>query len=111
MSFRDVKIALPPLTQDLDKVGKGDAGRQMSGTPMTTRLSNAGLQESIQLVKLETWQELAEWGAVSGQLIPWQVTISRTLYSKLQKGIRLKADECKGLLEVLDAARLKGFHG
>ncbi|MCX6877708.1 MAG: AIPR family protein [Verrucomicrobia bacterium] len=111
MNFRDTKIELPPLNADLES-SRRDSSAHMRTTSQAQgpRLSASELQEGVQRVRRDVWLELASWGAAEGCLMPWQVTICRTLHGKLQRGARLKQDECKGLLDVLHAARAKGFN-
>jgi hypothetical protein len=110
MSFRDTKIDLPPLCADLETPNReSSSSTSILGQGQSPRLSASELQEGVQRVRREVWLELASWGEIAGNLMPWQVTICRTLYGKLQRGARLKQDECKGLLDVLEAARAKGF--
>ncbi len=108
MSFRDTKVELPPLDADLES-----AGGIITGTASTggTRLSATELQESVQRVKLQTWGELADWTEEQANMPRWKVTTCRALHAKLQKGTRLKQDECKLLIDLIDAARAQGFQG
>lgn len=110
MEFRDLKIELPPIAGELSDAYTTSSEGSTSG-PATAggKKSSTELLDAIERVKLETWAELAAWGAEAGKLLPWQVSISRSLHAKLQKGTKLKPDECKGLLEVLHLARSKGF--
>jgi hypothetical protein len=82
-----------------------------SSTSSGGRISSAELLDGVQRVKQQVWLELATWGEVDRNLLPWQVTICRTLHAKLQKGIKLKPDESRQLLDLLAAARAKGFQG
>lgn len=108
--FRSQKIELPPMGGELQGHPVAGSVSVPFGTPVAgAKRSAAELQEAVQLVRMETWAELAGWGGEAGRLLPWQVTISRSLHAKLQKGIKLKPDECRGLLEVLELARGKGF--
>jgi len=112
MTFRDTMIDLPPLGGDSEGAGNviGNA-RASEGGEKGVRLSSTELQESVQRVKLAVWLELAEWGDQAIGVPPWQVTTCRSLHTMLQKGTRLKQDECKLLVDMLTAARAKGFHG
>jgi len=112
MEFRDMKIELPPITGELAAPSATNSEGAPSG-PVTAgvKRSSTELLDAIHRVKPETWADLSAWGAGGGRLLPWQVTISRSLHAKMQKGTKLKPDECKGLLEVLEAARSKGFQG
>lgn len=110
MEFRDVNIELPSMAGELEVAGSPQARAAPTNTSNGGgRLTSAELQEAVHRVKMETWAGLAAWGAQSGHLLPWQTTISRTLHAKLQRGTKLKPDECKGLLDVLETARAKGF--
>jgi hypothetical protein len=108
--FRDVKIELPPMAGELGTPSATSSEGSTTG-PATVRgkKSSAELLDAIQRVKLETWAELSAWGAEGGKLLPWQVSISRSLHAKLQKGTKLKPDECNGLIDLLEVARSKGF--
>lgn len=113
MEFRDEKISLPSLATEL--TGTTAAAWRATAAPIvpstSAKMSSAELQDAVQRVKPETWAELPIWGAEAGRLLAWQVSISRSLHAKMNRGVKLKPDECKGLLEILDAARSKGFHG
>jgi hypothetical protein len=110
MEFRDVKIELPPMAGELGALSATSSEGSTSGLGTSGgKKSSAELLDAIQRVKPETWAELSAWGAEGGRLLPWQVFISRSLHAKLNKGTKLKPDECKGLLDVLEVARSKGF--
>jgi len=107
MSFRDTQIELPPLDADLQSTGSVKPDISIIGE----RLSAAELQESVQRVKLQTWGELADWTEQQANTPRWKVTTCRALHAKLQKGTRLKQDECKLLMDLINAARTQGFQG
>ncbi len=112
MTFRDTTIELPPLDADLQSGGGGKTGSTSNGgTPNGTRLSAAELQESVKRVKLQTWGELADWTEEQANTPRWKVTTCRALHAKLQKGTRLKQDESRLLVDLIDAARAQGFQG
>jgi hypothetical protein len=112
MEFRDVKIEFPSLEADLTQAGStSPMVKGASSTSSGGRISSAELLDGVQRVKQQVWLELATWGEVDRNLLPWQVTICRTLHAKLQKGIKLKPDESRQLLDLLAAARAKGFQG
>lgn len=110
ISFRDLKIDLPPMNADLE-VGSSHARAMTKEAPSTAtlRLSNIELAEKVQRLKVSTWCDLADWAELTSSLQPWQVTTCRTLHRKLEKGVRLKQEENKLLSDLLDAARTKGF--
>jgi hypothetical protein len=112
MSFRDINIELPPLDADLESAGSVQTRNASSGSIQNgAHLSAAELQESVQRVKLQTWGELADWTEQQANTPRWKVTTCRALHAKLQKGTRLKQDECKLLMDLINAARAQGFHG
>lgn len=112
MVFRDAKIELPSLEADLTQAGTSlPTLKGASATGSGSRISSAELLDGVQRVKQQVWLELATWGEVDRNLLPWQVTICRTLHAKLQKGTKLKPDESRQLLDLLAAARAKGFQG
>ncbi len=112
MSFRDTKIDLPPMGVELDGAGSVNRDANLNEVgEKGVRLSSTELQERVQRVKLAVWLELAEWGDQAIGVPRWQLTTCRSLHTKLHKGNRLKPDECKFLVDMLDAARAKGFHG
>jgi len=110
MQFRDVKIELPSLEPDFSQAGKLPQSAKETA-PAGGRVSASEVQEGVQRVQQQVWLELAEWGERDRNLLPWQVSICRSLHAKLKKGTRLKHDENKQLLELLAAARGKGFQG
>lgn len=110
MDFRDVKIDLPPLNSDLEGgVASTRTSTKADGAATVTRLSSTEQAEKVQLVKVSTWRDLADWAEQNSALHRWQVTTCRTLHGKLEKGTKLKQEENKLLADLLDTARAKGF--
>lgn len=109
--FRSVQIDLPELSKDLTKT------KSISGLPVTdlsSRLAGkswAELYEVIQRTKIDTWSNLVTWGSESGGLVPWQVTLCSNFHRKLERDKKPKFPECKAAIELLEAARAKGFTG
>ena len=112
LSFRDKKIELPSIAGDLESIGGGNQPAGIvTGTEQTPKRKDkhGDAAESVLRVREELWPMLAAWGEEAGNLQKWQITICKSLHSKIVKGQRLRQDECEALLDMLNVARDKGF--
>ena len=110
LAFRDVNVDLPPLTVELESTSHSPLIRGVDVTRAPAKMTQSEAQDAVGRIRAETWLALAEWGAQNSNLLGWQVSTCRTLHGKIERGARLKVDECALLLQVLDAARTKGFN-
>lgn len=87
-------------------------------TGSTEVLTNAGARDKlswqtlfgdVQKYRIETWNNLANWGKDTGNLEPWQQTLCSNFRAKLERGKKPKIPECAAILDMLDAACDKGF--
>jgi hypothetical protein len=108
--FQDQMIELPPIAGDIvDEIAQSSAPNQSKKDIGGTKMSAAEVNDLVRRIKQDTWANLSTWGADDGRLLPWQLSISRSLKAKLDSGFKLKQDECRTLLKILEVARSKGF--
>lgn len=110
IGFRKREIDLPDLAASTAKNSSDDGNRNGPVTPKTGRRNSwAELFAEIEKLRPEVWDELAVWGADSGNLQQWQRTMCGNFRAKLERGKKPNVPECKNMLEMLDAACAKGF--
>jgi hypothetical protein len=108
--FRSVNIEIPSLAADLIKVGSAaPTFQRTASTGAPAGKSWGDLFEQIERIKSETWTNLSYWGKETGKLAPWQTTLCSNFHRKLERGKKPTFPECKAALEMLEAARGKGF--
>jgi len=109
--FRPAVINIPDISSCLAKVeekaGARDALRIPSAEGATKSWND--LYEVVQRLKPSVWKELADWGGRDDHLKAWQVTLCANFHRKLERGKKPTFPECKTALEMLEAARVKGF--
>ena len=108
--FRSTPIDIPNLSAELVKSVSRPAGQAGGGTTVIPAgKSWADLFEAISQMKTDTWSDLSKWGKSTGKLAPWQTTLCLNFFRKLERGKKPTFPECKAALEMLEAARGKGF--
>ncbi|MCX6857395.1 MAG: AIPR family protein [Verrucomicrobia bacterium] len=108
-SFQTTTIKLTDLKQFNTKGESNADTDEHNASTQATASSWAQLYEVIQRHKPSLWQDLATWGGGSGHLKNWQVTMCGNFHRKLERGKKPTFPECKAVLEILEAARAKGF--
>jgi hypothetical protein len=105
-AFKDQLITFPDIVKEM--FAKNHA---INTTDIKLEKSSAyQLNELVKNTRQETWIELLEWGKNVGELADWQLSILKALNSKIISGSKLKHDESKMILEILEGARKKGFN-
>ena len=105
-AFKDQLITFPDIVKEM--FAKSHA---INTTDFKLEKSSAyQLNELVKNIRQETWLELLEWGKNVGELADWQLSILKSLNSKIISGSKLKHDESKMILEILEGARKKGFN-
>lgn len=108
--FKSRKIEIPALPRARrkrsDETEDKTGGKEPSAR---AKQSWQALFDEIQKLRMGTWDDLAAWGAETGNLEAWQQTLCINFRTKLERGRKPKVPECGTMLEMLDAACDKGF--
>jgi len=108
--FRDNKISIPDLTERLASARVADNSDVKTVSTNVKRPSSwAELFAEIQKMRPEVWDALTEWSEGKGSLPKWQQTMCQNFCNKLKRGKKPNVSECETMLDMLDAARAKGF--
>ncbi len=107
--FRDVKIPIGDVSADLIPVGEVPPKGIVAKAAIGTKSSWQDLFAEIERMKPEVWGGLESWGQETGLLENWQMTMLSNFEKKLINGKKPNLLECKTMLEMLAAAREKGF--
>ena len=110
--FRGVKIEMPDLSNYLMK-GERPSGVSENGKPVINggarRGSWAELFAEIEKLRPSVWDDLATWGASTGNIEEWQRTMCHNFRRKMERGKKPNVPECEAMLNMLDASCAKGF--
>lgn len=108
--FKSAEIAVPDLSHSLAKSSsKPETSSAKAAQHSAAATTRAEMLDVIQRHRTSLWEDLAEWGRSTGHLLPWQATLCGNFHRKLERGAKPNPAECKAALEMLEAARIKGF--
>ncbi len=109
-AFKSTDIQIPDLSASLIKQEqRGQSSEAAAAQQSTAAKTLSEIQEVVQRHKLSLWDDLAKWALNSGHLKPWQATLCGNFHRKLERGKKPTYAECKAALDMLEAARSKGF--
>ena len=108
--FKSKKFEIPAMPRER-RTPAVATGATESGTNPVARekMSWQALFEEIQKLDMGTWDDLAKWGKETGNLAPWQQTLCVNFRAKLERDKKPKLQECRTILDLLDAGYKKGF--
>ncbi len=110
--FRMMKIPVVDLSGAMAKGRAEGSTPTGKGGAVATGARRGGWAElfaEIEKLRHAVWDDMAVWGAESGNLEEWQRTMCRNFRGKLDRGKKPNVPECEAMLAMLDAACGKGF--
>ena len=111
--FRDLKITLGDLSGEMIKSStipkQGGTAEDSRNIVNGKKPSGQELSAEIARLKPELWEWLERWGAETGKFQKWQGTLIGNFARKLERRKKPNVQECEAVLDLLQAARAKGF--